>query len=100
MATAPPNRRPASLLFWVVETPTGINHLVTEAAFVAGLADSGSYRAVCGVRFPAAPMVEAPRRTCARCRPVVAPARTSRRRRAGWWRRSRHVVSRSGGAPS
>jgi hypothetical protein len=97
MATAPPKRRSASPLFWVVETPTGLDHLVTESAFVAGLADSGSYRAVCGVRFAAAPMVEAPRRTCARCRPVVAPTRTPHRRRGGWWR---HVVSRSGGAPS
>ncbi|WP_329048796.1 hypothetical protein OG738_39705 [Amycolatopsis sp. NBC_01488] len=58
----------------MVEASAGTNHLVTETAFADGMAACGTYRAICGAWFPAASMIEAPRRTCAACR-AIGPSR-------------------------
>ena len=90
MATPPSKRRIPLRLIWVVAAATGTNHLVTETAFADGMAANGTYRAICGVRFSAAPMIEAPHGTCAACRGVVAAIRAPcRREERGikWWRR-------------
>jgi len=97
MATTPAKRRTHSPLFWVTEASTGTNHLVTEAAFTTGVQSFGWYRAICGTHFPAAPMIEAPRRTCANCRAVRAAERTGRHqepRDISWWRRLRRRNAR------
>lgn len=92
MTATPTRRRIPPHLFWVTEAPTGTNHLVTEAAFTAGMQSCGWYRGICGARFSAAPMIEAPRGTCASCRGARAAERTGCRRQPrgiSWWRRLR-----------
>ena len=90
MATAPTRHRTRPRLLWVTEASTGTNHLVTEAAFVDGMRDLGSYRGICGAQFSAAPMIAAPRCACPACRGRLAVDQRScrnNRRGTSWWRR-------------
>lgn len=88
---------------WITCLEDAVDHAVTDDEMAAGLAPDApnAFRALCGVRFAAAPMVCEPRPPCPRCakyvraqqqmqpfeeRLGIKPGR-NRHERTRWWTR-------------